>query len=108
MEVIEFKVKITITFVATLPFDQGNKVLCNTLESVCKIFGLQVKKDSFVSHENVELEAAGLHQEGVEYDIQKTLTRLENVYNLAKILEGIAGVLKSLTDYFDHVEFQLL
>lgn len=108
MEVIEFKAKISISFSTNIQLDQVQGLLRRTIELPCQAFQVEYKKSPFVYHPDEAAEAAGFYQNGIAYEIQRTLARKQSYYNFSKLFEAITGILNAMKEPFDHVEFELL
>lgn len=107
---IEFRARISIYFLKLDDKDQIEKMRQfaeRFVLTTSKVLYVHCQNSMFVYHPDEAAEAAGYYQNGVAFDVQKEVNQLRNFYNLAKIFEGLSGVL-GIQKVFLKSEFELI
>lgn len=105
-----FKARISIYF---LKLDEKNQIekmrqfAERFVLTTSKILYVHCQSTMFVYHPDEAAEAAGYYQDGIVFEVHKEVSQSRNMYNLAKIYEGLSSILDSMRTAFDHVDFEL-
>lgn len=107
-----FKVSLRIYLDEQVPYNRNDQdreqVIRNLILPFCDAMGLPYTCSNFYYHPDDESEVAGIDYIGFQIVAEREVKSKHHLFQLAKVFEGLAGVLKLMPSIARDVEFQLL